>query len=64
MNSSEKLKSTAEKFSSPTKTSTPVKKSARQVEPPKPAEKVPPVKPVQLPKKDDDDKGKHFEIRV
>ena len=64
MNSSEKLKSTAEKFSSPPKTSTPAKKSAPKVEQPKPAEKVPPVKPVHLPKKDDDDKGKHFEIRV
>ena len=64
MNSSEKLKSTAEKFSTPPKTSTPSKKFAPKVEPAKSAEKVPPVKPVQLPKKDDDDKGKHFEIRV
>lgn len=69
VNSSEKLKSTTEKFSSQpktstSKTSTPSKKSAPKVESPKPAEKVPPVKPVQLPKKDDDDKGKHFEIRV
>ena len=42
---SEKLKSTAEKFSSP-------------------AKKPEPVKPVTLPKKDDENKVKHFEIRV
>ena len=54
VNSSEQLKSTAEKFSS-TKTET--------VKPP-PVEKSPPVKPVTLPKKDDDGKGKRFEVRV
>lgn len=51
-NSSEKLKSATKKFSKP-------------VEPPKPADKkIPPVKPARMPKKDDDDKGKHFEVRV
>ena len=64
VNSSEKLKSTAEKFSTQPKTAKPIKKSAPKFEPPKTAEKVPPVKPAKLPKKDDDDKGKHFEIRV
>ena len=54
VNSSEQLKSTAEKFSS-AKTET--------VKPP-PVEKSPPVKPVTLPKKDDDGKGKRFEVRV
>ena len=54
VNSSEQLKSTAEKFSS-TKTET--------VKPP-PVEKSPPVKPVTLPRKDDDGKGKRFEVRV
>lgn len=49
INSSDKLKSTAEKFSKPVKT---VEK------------KSPTVKPARPPKKDDDDKGKHFEIRI
>lgn len=51
---------TAAKKSQPGKTSTPAKNS-------KPADadkKTPPVMPVTLPKKDDDGKGKHFEIRV
>ena len=62
--SSEKLKSTTEKFSKPVKTSAPLKKS-KPVEPPKPADiKMPPVKPARMPKKDDDDKGKHFEVRI
>ncbi|MBR5914402.1 MAG: hypothetical protein IKZ58_08575 [Selenomonadaceae bacterium] len=62
--SSEKLKSTTEKFSKPVKPSAPVKKSA-SVEPPKPADKkIPPIKTARLPKKDDDDKGKHFEVRI
>ena len=48
------------KKSAPIKTSTPAKTS-------KPADadkKIPPIKPVTMPKKDDDGKGKHFEIRV
>ncbi len=71
INSSEKLKSTAEKFSNAPKTSTPKKNSSQpkvsKTSPVKTsplAEKAPPVKPVTLPKKDDDGKGKHFEIRV
>lgn len=53
INSIDKLKSTAEKFSKP--------KSS----PPKPIEKKSPtVKPARPSKKDDDDKGKHFEIRI
>ena len=32
--------------------------------PPKPAEKKPTIKPSRLPKKDDDDKGKLFEVRI
>lgn len=63
-NSSEKLKSATEKFSKPAKPPAPVKKSA-PVEPPKPADKkIPPIKSARLPKKDDDDKGKHFEVRI
>ena len=55
---SEKLKSTAEKFSKPVQKSKPA-------DSPKPSDKKsPPVKPARLTKKDDDDKGKHFEIRV
>ena len=49
--SSEKLKSISNKTS-------------KHVEPPKPIEKKPPVKPARLPKKDDDDKGKRFEVRI
>ena len=47
--SSEKLKSMSK--SAATKTSTPI-------------EKKPTVKPARLPKKDDDDKVKHFEVRI
>ena len=54
VNSSEQLKSTAEKFSS---------SKSETVKPP-PVEKSPPVKPVTLPRKDDDGKGKRFEVRV
>ena len=74
INSGEKLKSTAEKFSNAPKTSTPIKNSSTVKSSEKnktaktstkpPNEKVPPVKPVTLPKKEDDGKGKHFEIRV
>lgn len=74
----DKLKTTAEKFSNTAKTSdfaktfnaaknsAPSKKSA-PAKTSKPADadkKTPPVKPVTMPKKDDDGKGKHFEIRV
>lgn len=58
VNSSEQLKSTAEKFSKAKSTAT----SAVKVPPP--VEKKPSVKPVTLPKKDDDGKGKRFEVRV
>ena len=58
LNSSEQLKSTAEKFSA-AKTS-----KTSSVKAPPPVEKTPPVKPVTLPKKDDDGKGKRFEVRV
>lgn len=51
---SEKLQATKNKIVKPAKNPPPVK-------PVKPT-KI--VKPVRLPKKDDDDKGKHFEIRV
>ena len=62
LNSSDKLKSTAEKFSKPAK---PVEKKSKPIETPKPIEKKSPtVKPARPLKKDDDDKGKHFEIRI
>ena len=49
----------AAKKSQTAKTSTPAKNSK-----PADADKKTPVKPITLPKKDDDGKGKHFEIRV
>jgi len=58
VNSSEQLKSTAEKFSAAKSSKT------SSVKAPPPVEKTPPVKPVTLPKKDDDGKGKRFEVRV
>ena len=51
---------TAAKKSQSGKTSTPAKNS----NPADADKKTPPVMPVTLPKKDDDGKGKHFEIRV
>ena len=50
----------AAKKSQPGKTST----SAKNSKPADADKKTPPVKPVTMPKKDDDGKGKHFEIRV